>query len=345
MAAILVSTCGTLSACGSAGVPSPTPSPVIIATPAPPVFAATPNAAGHLLLDYGLGDIWQVELRSGAVTRIHTSANVFPTQLNAPPSGSPFAYAATAFVGDGTNGRFGIYISDTQVITPEGGLSYQDPTWTSDGQTLFVTRVGVAPTDAITGSSGLTIQRFTPSGATLSTIAHSAFQPAPSPNGSRLAYVRVDVSRPLSPTRSIRVLTLTSGEDREIVPPNQFYDVYAPRWLNNTQLVFSAARDSALGQAQPSPSNALAAMLDAILGHVIAFAHSWTGNLWRINADGSGLTRISAKDFQSPIVASAPDGQTLAVMSMEGVWLMNADGTALRQISRDGGNGSIVWVR
>ena len=63
-----------------------------------------------------------------------------------------------------------------------------------------------------------------------------------------------------------------------------------------------------------------------------------------MNADGTGLTQLTRKQFQAPIVAPSPDGKHIALVSGDGVFVMDADGRNLVEVSRDGGNGGIVWT-
>jgi len=330
--------------------------PILIATAIPPVFVASPALTGRLVFDFGLGAIWSVKLQTGRVTRLHTTDQVFPTEASAEaaaPGDAPIVYAGTAVSGDSTTGRFGIYLGDQVLIPPADGFSYQEPVWSRDGQSMFVTRVGVAPGTWVKGTSGLVIQvAAVTAPISLTTVVSDAFQAAPSPDGKRLAYIHIDATKPLSPTRSVRVRSLVDRADSEVVPSSMFGDVYGPRWLNDRQLVFAALRSPLSGRAHDGviagPSiGAVTAMMDALLGHGVAQAHSWQGDIWRVDVStggGLGLARLTAQSFTSPVIAPSPDGRFVAVMAMDGLWIMNADGTDLHQISGDGGNGSLEWI-
>jgi hypothetical protein len=173
-------------------------------------------------------------------------------------------------------------------------------------------------------------------------VISDAMQPAPSPDGMWLAFVALDISRSNPPevARSIRILRLADGEVRTVVPVDRFYDVYAPRWLDNDTLLFTASENP------PTSSRAGPHMvLDALLGLRLAHAHGWSGEVWRINRDGTDLRKLTQLNLQAPIVAPAPDGDAFAVYALNGLWVFDAAGDNPRQLSEDGGSGGIVWTR
>lgn len=350
-----------LVACGTAPVaiePLPEPTPLAIPTLGPPHVTPQPNLKGRLWVDQALGTIWIVDLPTGRVSKATTAPDVFPIQPSVPISGTPLAYAGAEQRGEGTTGRFGIYIELQLALPVSGDISYEDPAWSGDGAALYFTRIGVGPNETLTGTSGLTIQRLEIGDWRLATqqisslqspisIINDGFQPAPSFDGQWLAYTRVDVSDPLSPTRSIRARNLNTNEDRLLVPPSQFFDVYGPRWMpNDAQVVFGAAEKSTSGIANETiAASPLLRAIDALLGMREANAHAWVGDVWRVNADGSGLTRLTRQQFLAPIPAPSPDGEHIAVLSNDGLWIVNADGSGLTKISEQGGNGGLVWSR
>jgi Tol biopolymer transport system component len=120
--------------------------------------------------------------------------------------------------------------------------------------------------------------------------------------------------------------------------------MYGPRWLpNNPQVIFSAADASLFNTGVQESPSLLLALVDLLLAPHPVQAISWIGDIWRVNSDGSALTRLTARKFQAPIAAPSPDGSHIAVVSGEGLFIMNADGTGLEKISEDGSNGNITW--
>jgi Tol biopolymer transport system component len=301
--------------------------------------------AGRLWVDQALGDIWRIELASGQVSRVNTPSDIFPTQPSLTRDGKQMVLQGAPKTREGVpSQRFGIYIDGALALPAQGNFSYEDATWSADGKQIFFTRIGAESSEPKPTDSFLAIQVADASNVlSARTLITNAFQPAPSPTGEWLAYVAVDTRNPMSLTRSIRVRNLNSGEDRMLIKPDQFVDVYGPRWLNNSQLIFSAADASSIAQ---DTNKVPMRMIDALLGVHVAAAHSWAGNVWRVNADGTGLVQLNRHKLQAPIAAPSPDGgKHTAVLAYEGVFVMDADGGNWTQISNDGGNGGIVWTQ
>ena len=86
-------------------------------------------------------------------------------------------------------------------------------------------------------------------------------------------------------------------------------------------------------------------------GRAIAFWLStadWPGNrrvthLWRVNADGSGLRRLSNEPGPPPNARWSPDSSSLAFVSGGSVFVMPAEGGPPRQISGRTGVADIAW--
>jgi hypothetical protein len=317
------------------------------------VITPVPGLVGRLWMDRSLGEIWEIDVRAATVGRVPIPSGIFPIQPSVPLSGEPLSFAgAVPDAGE----RYAIYVNDRPVLPVQGDISYEDPAWSADGRTLYVTRVGI-PQGSTGGAatapkSGLAIQ-VVPNASqlatshvpvTASTLIDDGFQPAPSYDGAWLAYTSVDVSNPVSPTKGIRIRNLKSSEDHSLVPPDHFYDVYGPRWMpNNQQVIFSAADASLFTSGARQSPSLLLALVDLVLAPHPALAHSWIGDIWRVNSDGSALTRLTTSKFKAPIAAPSPDGSQIAVVSGEGLFIMNADGSGLIKISEDGSNGNITW--
>jgi hypothetical protein len=64
-----------------------------------------------------------------------------------------------------------------------------------------------------------------------------------------------------------------------------------------------------------------------------------------VNADGTGLRRLTWLLADSPIAAYSPDGAEIIINSGTGMYRMNADGSRLRRIdpTEDHTGGGIDW--
>jgi Tol biopolymer transport system component len=83
----------------------------------------------------------------------------------------------------------------------------------------------------------------------------------------------------------------------------------------------------------------------AAYGRQIAFMSKRDGNweVYVVNADGSGLKRLTNKPANEGLPAWSPDGKTLAYVSDQGgawaVWVMSPNGSNQRKLFDIGGGG------
>lgn len=335
-----------LTACATAGAPAGVPAVASLQQALPvPVATGQPDLVGALWMDQAFGEIWRIDLPSGAVRKVLATGEHFPAQPALPASGSPLAYMAGERLGAGFTNRFGIAVDAAMVLRAGEALSYQDPALSPDGRILFATQIGI-PADAVakpTSGSSIVQLALSESGTAPSLVVLDAMQPAVSPDGRSLAYITLNVSQPPTVTRSIRVRDLASGAERIVVPDDRFYDVFGPRWLAAGRLVFAALESSPVAALRQQ--SVVLSAIDGMLGLDIAHAHAWTGDVWAVNVDGTDLVKLTQRQLQAPIPAPSPDGRQLALLTGEGIFIMPVAGGSLRQISPSGGSGGLVWTR
>jgi tricorn protease-like protein len=75
-----------------------------------------------------------------------------------------------------------------------------------------------------------------------------------------------------------------------------------------------------------------------------AEAHGATADLWIVNADGTGLRRLTKINADTPMAVFSPGGREIALMGAGGIYLMNADGANLRKIDALGDHGGLDWA-
>ncbi|MCX6018947.1 MAG: hypothetical protein NTZ50_10690, partial [Chloroflexi bacterium] len=298
------------------------------------------DLSGLLWVDQAFGEFWRFDLKTGAAQRVAATGPDFPAQPALTRNCAVQARMSGARLADGFANRFGIVVGATPVLSVTDDTSYQDPALAPDGRTLFVTRVRSMSANATQPGSGADILQVPLTGVgEMRVVVTDAMQPIVSPNGARLAYIGLDVSAPPTVTRQLRVRDLAGGAEFAVLPSERFYDIFGPRWLDDSRLIFAALEQSPLPARAPAP----ASLVDLLFGISIAHAHTWVGDVWIVDADGSGLHKLTPQPLQAPIPAPSPDGAWIALLAGEGVFVMNADGSGYRQISSAGGNGGIVW--
>ena len=126
--------------------------------------------------------------------------------------------------------------------------------------------------------------------------------------------------------------------------------VTTANWGGST-LVLQGSNDGVtwftLTDPQGNPIKASApSPLDRLLGLFeppTAEAHGLPWDLWTVNADGTGLRRLTTFYEDLPMAVFSPDGKQLAVMALGGIYLMDADGSRLRRIDQVGDHGGLDW--
>jgi Tol biopolymer transport system component len=78
--------------------------------------------------------------------------------------------------------------------------------------------------------------------------------------------------------------------------------------------------------------------LNSLSGRIVFDNHD---DIWSVNANGTGLTRLTHSAWAEFDPTLSPDGRTIAYRSephdYPELWVMNADGTGQRQLTPDGG--------
>jgi len=222
------------------------------------------------------------------------------------------------------------------------------PTWSADGQALFVAANGVQPAQSQGGSTrSLQIVRVDLTTGKQQAIVNDALDPAISRDGKQLACLQLSTD---GYTMSLMVAAPDGSGARElIVGGDAFQGFYAPRFSPDGKQIVVAAIGGPATDTNGNPIKASArSPLDRLLALFeppTAEAHGLPWDLWVVNADGSGLRRLTKFYEDLPMASFSPDGKQIAVLGAGGIYLMNADGSRLRRIDPIGDHGGLDWTR
>jgi Tol biopolymer transport system component/mono/diheme cytochrome c family protein len=221
------------------------------------------------------------------------------------------------------------------------------PTWSADGQALYVAANGVqAGQGGNDNSRQLQIVRIDLMSGKQQPLLNDALDPSISRDGKQLAYLKLSED---GYTMSLNIAAPDGSGPRELIGGQDFQGFYAPRFSPDGKQVVVAAIGGPETDAQGNPVKASApSALDRLLGLLeppTAEAHGLPWDLWVVNTDGTGLRRMTSFYEDLPMASFSPDGKQIAVMGLGGIYLMDADGTRLRRIDQTGDHGGLDWPR
>jgi mono/diheme cytochrome c family protein len=218
------------------------------------------------------------------------------------------------------------------------------PAWSNDARSLYVATNGV---DALAADGRLVqIARVDLASGAPTPLLPDALDPALSRDGAQLAYLKLDED---GYTMSLMVAAPDGSNPRELLAGDEWQGFYAPRFSPDGKRIVVAAVAGPETDAEGNPKAANApSAVDRLLGlfePATAEAHGIPWELWSINADGSGLRRLTNFAEDLPMAAFAPDGGQIAVLGELGMYLMDPDGSQLRRIDSLGDRGGLDWAR
>jgi hypothetical protein len=227
------------------------------------------------------------------------------------------------------------------------GTMLEAPTWTPSGRVYYTSRAFQA------GKERLSLLRKVEGGAP-ETVLEGGFNAAVLPDESAIVYLRNS-----GLAQSLRKKRLDAGgTDCLLLPDTVFAGVGLPRVSpDGTRLAFAASGEAApaagdCAQAVEVPARRPANLTGALhlaewlgLAPRTAWAHGLPWDIWTMNMDGTGLTRVAVLQEDEPNVAWAPDGTQIAVFGASALYLVDVRGGQAQQIDNSGGYGALDWTR
>jgi TolB protein len=210
-----------------------------------------------------------------------------------------------------------------------GRRDEREPTWSPDGRSIAYRRTNpLSPDGGYIGyrDGGSTIVISSADGSGITGSLGGGSYPAWSPDGGRMAYVMMPgiwvelTGTPFTRCERLFVSDVSYTSAVALTPGGDTQCATTPAWSpDGSRIVFSEAQVRGGGR-------------DELTGFSL-----FPSNLFSINADGSGLTALTASVGDDYAPAWSPDGSRLAFTSTRDgraqIYVMSADGTGTTNIS------------
>ncbi len=221
----------------------------------------------------------------------------------------------------------------------------ESPEWADTGRVYYSVRHTQA------GRESLQVVRQAEGGQP-EVLIDGGYNPSISPDESVLVYLR---NTRAGQSIMKKVLGLP-GEGCELMNDQVFQYLSQPRISRDgTKVALGGSGEpntqpsGCAGAASPKPAGAppllnLLTFFEPRVAYA-ALAHGLPADVYTLNLDGSGLTRVADIKDDDPTVAWSPDGSRLAIFGIGGLYVVDAKGGPTTKLVEQGGYGGLDWTR
>lgn len=339
---------------------APTPNhvpqtPNVAPTLLPPAWSHL-NLSGRLLFTQGKLGVGELDLATGAISSVFVPpTNGWLVGAATSPDGQT---VALAYGPPPPEGKVQLGYTDLYLISADGSAlpaprlertqvaeSYFSPIWSPDGKYLYYVHFAGLP-DTLNPPPELpykyTLERLpdpTSADTPPEVILESAIWPAISPDGTKLAYVAVDLA---NYQNDLYLANADGSGALSLLPPGTFQAIDSPLFSpDGSAIIFSAVGEGPQSEAEGSSLS----WLDRLLGVQAASAHNVPSDWWRVPVAGGPPERLT-KIYDTGLYGDfAPDGQHIAYLSVTGLYVMTPDGKEVTALANLSVFGTLEWIQ
>jgi Tol biopolymer transport system component len=202
---------------------------------------------------------------------------------------------------------------------------------TPDGRALLFgyTRTDIGPTGAVLDQV-IQVRRLDLSGGSIATVVDQALDPAISPDGASLVYLYAGA--PDADSFGLWISGSDGSDPRPLAVGAQgLLSFFTPRFSpDGSRVLFTAAVNT----------------LSDRFGTAFRYGRAADGlpqDAWVVNADGTGLTRLTTLNEDQPAAGWSADGSQIALLGQGGLYLIRADGSDLTRLGDGYLHGELGW--
>lgn len=302
------------------------------------------------------GDLWVMDLSSRTQTKVtNLPQGVAVTSATWSPDGTRVIYSQFGRRPNERSSGADLMIanadgSDAHLFAERDAATtvLDSPQWSRGGRVYYTIR------RVANGRETQTVVRQSEGGQP-ETLVENGYNATISADESVLVYLR----NTRAGQTLMRKLLGESGDGCQLLSDSVFQYVSQPRISpDGKQVAMGGSGEATLGGASgcggdPSTKpSAARSGLSAVLGVVgeafsapVAEAHGLPADIYTLQVDGSGLTRVADIKDDDPTVAWSPDGAKLMIFGVGALFVVDAKGGRPDKLIDQGGYGGLDWTR
>ncbi len=234
-----------------------------------------------------------------------------------------------------------------QLLAPAKNENLEFPRWSPDGLFIyFHTAKWLYDAQGNFSGQAWQLERVEVASGKRQMLLPNAEYPAPSRDGKRLAYVEILPEDDSAQQTAVALPTLPNGavatpmpagssrlmvaspdgsNPQQVIPTAKFVTIYSPRMSPDGSKIVFAAIGGPSDVPMPAPYATPTPVASRAVNVLAApLYHGLPWDVWMVNTDGTGLTRLTAMNEDTPCPDWSADGKRIVFIGATGLYLLDA---------------------